>query len=442
MRLLDRESREAVRFLTKWFFLSIVGGVIGAALVRLFMVLLFSIRGELAATPLPPPFWAVVGALFTGGLIYRISPASVGEGIPSYLNGMNHHRGVLGIRQTIFKYWAALLTLSTFGSGGIVGPLGRVSAGVLSELNRHLRRHFGAFTIQDTHTAAICGFAATMGAITHAPIGSGIFAVEVIQRQQMRYPDLFPAIMAGSAAVYVSKAFGWLALYDFSGVPVFTNYTMVWLILLVAIVNSLLGKGYNELYRIIASAFGRAQHRRLMLKVVVGMLLATTLAYAINPGILSVSEEMVPAILQGDIILLRGRLPVRMPIYAVFLVLALTKTVSTTVTVGSGMSAGFVGPTVLVGMLAAGAVGATLGVSVDSGEYTALLAAGFASMLASTINVPIAAAVLALELFGLSYSFPAAISAVIGYQVNRFNTLYDYASKEEFRQSAASDGEE
>lgn len=436
MPFIDSESREAVRFLAKWFFLSIVGGLIGAALVRFFMFLLFAVRGELAATPLPPPVWAILGALVTGGVIYRISPASVGEGIPSYLNGMNHHRGVLGIRQTVFKYWAALVTLATFGSGGIVGPLGRVSAGLLSELNRHLRRHLGAFTIHDTHTAAICGFAATMGAITHAPIGSGIFAVEVIQRQQMRYHDLFPAIMAGSAAVYVSEAFRWPALYDFSGVPVFNNYAIVWLILLVALFSSFLGKGYNELYRITASIFGRQQHRKLILKVVIGMALATTLAYAVNPGILSVSEEMVPAILKGDIVSLRGRLPVRMPIYAVFLVLALGKTVCTTLTVGSGMSAGFVGPTVLVGMLTAAAVGATLGVSVDSGEYTALLAAGFASMLASTINVPIAAAVLALELFGLSYSFPAAVSAVIGYQVNRFNTLYDYASKEEFSDSS------
>lgn len=432
MPLLDKESREAVRFLGKWFFLAIVAGVISAVLVRLFIYLLFTSREILAGTALPPPLWAIVGALATGAIIYRISPGSVGEGIPSYLNGMTHHKGVLGFRQTVFKYGAALVTLSTFGSGGIVGPLGRVSAGVLSEFNRHLRRLVGAFTIYDTHTAAICGFAASMGAITHAPIGSGIFAVEVIQRQQMRYHDLFPAIMAGSAAVYVSKGFGWPALYDFSGLPHFDNYTIVWLILLVAVINSFLGKGYNELYRITAQAFGRKQHKKLILKVVIGMALGTTLAFGINPTLMSVSERMVPAILGGDIIHLRGRLPVGVPIYAVFLILAVSKTISTTVTVGSGMSAGFVGPTLIVGMLTAAAVGSTLGVSVDSGEYAALLAAGFASMLASTINVPIAAAVLTLELFGLSYSFPAAISAVIGYQFNRFNTLYAYATKEEF----------
>lgn len=437
MPLLDQESRQAVRFLAKWFFLAITGGVVAAVLVRLFMFLLFFLRETLSSTPVPPPLWAIAGALFTGAVIYRISPGSVGEGIPSYLHGMNHHKGVLGFRQTLFKYGAALVTLSTFGSGGIVGPLGRVAAGFLSELNRHLRRYLGIFTIYDTHTAAICGFAASMGAITHAPIGSGIFAVEVIQRQQMRYHDLFPAIMAGSAAVYVSKGFGWTALYDFSGLPHFDNYTIVWLILLVAVINSFLGRGYNELYRITASTFGRQQHRRLILKVIIGMAVGTGIAFAVNPTLMSVSEGMVPAILGGDIIHLRGRLPVELPIYAVFVTLALAKTVSTTVTVGSGMSAGFVGPTLIVGMLTAAAVGSTLGVSVDSGEYTALLAAGFASMLASTINVPIAAAVLALELFGLSYSFPAAISAVIGYQFNRFNTLYVYATEEEFNDGSA-----
>ena len=440
MPFIDRESRQAVQFLLKWFFFSLVAGSVAAGLVRLFVAVLFLLRGSLTATAIPSPIWSIIGAVLTAGIIYRISPASVGEGIPSYLNGMTHHRGVLGLRQTVFKLWAALVTLSTFGSGGIVGPLGRVSAGILSEMNRRLHRHVRVFTASDTHTAALCGFAAATGAIFHAPIGSGIFAVEVIQRTQMRYHDLFPAIMAGSAAVYVSKALGWPALYDFSGTPPFGNYTIVWVIILVALVNSFLGKGYNELYRLTADLFGRDQRRLLMLKVVIGMGLGTTLAFVVNPALMSVSEGMVPALLSGDIVTLRGRVPPSVSVSGLFLLLLLVKAISTIVTVGSGMSAGFVGPTVLVGMFSAAAVGAALGVPVDSGEYTALLAAGFASMLASTINVPIAAAVLALELFGLSYSFPAAVSAVIGYQVNRYNTLYNYAGREEFRGDENSSG--
>lgn len=432
MALLTEDSRSALRFLAKWIVLALVAGLVASVMVRLFVFLLFLIRGTLDGLAPFPPVWAVIGALLAGLVIYRISPASVGEGIPSYLEGMNHHRGVLGLRQTIFKFWAALITLGTFGSGGIVGPLGRVSAGILSELNRRLSRLTGAFTPADTHTAAICGFAATTGAIFHAPIGSGIFAVEVIQRTQLRYHDLFPAIMAGSAAVYLSNALGWEALYDFSGAPVLNDYRVAPLILLTALACGLLGKGYNELYRGTAMLFSRQRREHLTVKLVIGMGVATTLTFMINPELMSVSEKLVPAIVNGQIGVLRGRIPVSVSIPMVFGLLLLAKAVATTITVGSGMSAGFVGPTALVGMLASALIGSSLGVVPESVEYTALLASGFAAMLASTINVPIAAAVLTLELFGLSYSFPAAVSAVIGYQINRFNTLYDYATQEEF----------
>ena len=170
MRLLDAASRGAVKFLGKWFFFSVVSGLLAAGLVRLFLMLLHTIRDYLAGTGVIPPVWALLGALLAGLLVYRVSPGSIGEGIPSYLNGMLHHRGVLGFRETIFKFWAALVTLTTFGSGGIVGPLGRVSAGALSEMNRWLRKVVPLFTAGDTHTAALCGFAATVGAIFHAPI--------------------------------------------------------------------------------------------------------------------------------------------------------------------------------------------------------------------------------------------------------------------------------
>ena len=57
------------------------------------------------------------------------------------------------------------------------------------------------------------------------------------------------------------------------------------------------------------------------------------------------------------------------------------------------------------------------------------MAAGFAGMLASTVNVPLAAAVWAVEVFGLSYSFPAGLSAIIGFQMMRSSFLYDSGSK-------------
>lgn len=55
----------------------------------------------------------------------------------------------------------------------------------------------------------------------------------------------------------------------------------------------------------------------------------------------------------------------------------------------------------------------------------------FPAILASTMNTPIAASILTVELFGLFYSLPASLASVIGFQINRHNTLYDMVIEEE-----------
>ncbi|MBI9109261.1 MAG: hypothetical protein JEZ04_21120 [Spirochaetales bacterium] len=64
-------------------------------------------------------------------------------------------------------------------------------------------------------------------------------------------------------------------------------------------------------------------------------------------------------------------------------------------------------------------------------EYYALLAAGFAGVFSSTMNTPIATGVLTVELFGLFYSLPAGLASIVGFQINRHNTLYDMVLEEE-----------
>jgi len=55
------------------------------------------------------------------------------------------------------------------------------------------------------------------------------------------------------------------------------------------------------------------------------------------------------------------------------------------------------------------------------------VAAGFAGLLASVMNIPLAAAVMTTEIFGLQYSFPAGLAAIVAFQVTRAKTIYDYA---------------
>ena len=48
------------------------------------------------------------------------------------------------------------------------------------------------------------------------------------------------------------------------------------------------------------------------------------------------------------------------------------------------------------------------------------------------MNIPIASAVMGVEIFGLYYSLPVALGAVIGFQTARNRTIYEYAMKDEY----------
>ena len=105
----------------------------------------------------------------------------------------------------------------------------------------------------------------------------------------------------------------------------------------------------------------------------------------------------------------------------------LIKGVANCITVGSGMSAGFTGPSAIIGMLLGVFMATVLKLDPSSATYCAFIAAGFSGLLASSMNIPIAAAVLTIEVFGLQYSFPAGLAAIMGFQINRYQTIYDYS---------------
>ena len=422
---LSSEKRKSLLFLLKWILIAVVSGAVGSFVVHSFAFLHQLISNSLTVLSVPLPIWSIGGAVLVGSIIYKIQPGAAGEGIPSYLKGLRYHRGKLNFSETFFKYWAALGTLATFGNGGIVGPLGRVSAGIMSAIGKKFHRI--GFSEYDIRTASICGLAATVGSIFHSSVGGGIFAVEIIQKAEMRYRDLFPAVMASATAVYISKAFGWTTFYPINAVNRFMDLSILGWLLLTAVATGVLGSGFNSLYRFIVKTIKRENIRRILLKVVIGTVIAAWIGWFVNPHILGTSKGLFDGMFTRDVSLLYGRIPETVPLFWVLLLLIAIKAFGNTVTVGSGMSAGFTGPAVIIGMLLGTAFAALVGVEMGTANYFAFIAAGFSGMLASSMNIPLAAAVITIESFGLQYGFPAGVAAVIGFQVNRHNTIYDLA---------------
>ncbi len=424
---LSEDTKKSYIYLVKWIFISILSGIIGVIVVHTFAYLLKKANSVALKTAIPIFLFPLVGAVINGLLIYRIEPGAQGEGIPSYIKALRNNRGILNPKVTIFKYFAGLATLATFGNGGIVGPVGRVSAGITSFIAGKLQKL--GFNSEDIRTATISGMAGAVGTIFHSSVGAGIFAVEIIQKDKMGYKDLFPAILSSSSAVYFAKAFNFGSFYKFSVINEFMDLKMIGWLLLVAVSAGLLGGFYTWLYSWIANLLKR-ESGSILIKVITASIVASALSWLINPYLLGTSSNFMHAILLRDLSILRGNLPSSIPVFITIIVMLLVKAVSNCITVGSGMSAGFTGPAAILGMLLGFAFAEFLGVDNSTSTHYAFIAAGFTGVLASSMNIPIAASVMAIEIFGLYYSLPVGLAAVIGFQITRNKTIYEYAVKE------------
>ena len=365
-----------------------------------------------------------------GLLVYRLVPSAMGEGIPSYLEGIRRKKGALSFRETVFKFLAALLTLGFFGNGGFVGPLGRMSAGFMSGIGRILTKlgmRKGLLPL-----FPVCGMASLLGTLMHSSIGAGIFAVEIILKTNMQYRHLFPAILASSASVYIARSFGFAPLFSFDAPFSHTEMDIFLCALLVMVCAGFLGKAFILSYGGVSRIFLRdtllSPGRRTLL-MAVGTT-AASLTLLINPALLGTSDGIVRALFFMDKTVLYGPLSGEIPLFAVLMLLLVCKGLANIFTVASGMSAGFTGPAILMGLLLGAAFAEFFGISEGTDEFYTLMAAGFASYFASMMNTPIASAVITVELFGLHYSLPAGLAAVVGYMVNQDHTLYDLVLEE------------
>ncbi len=123
------------------------------------------------------PVIPMVGALFTGLLVYRFAREAGGHGVPQVLDAIVRKGGKIPARIGLVKVIASISTVGTGGSAGAEGPIVQIGAVTGSVIARKIgvpRRHIG--------TLVGCGAAAGISSIFNAPIAGVFFALEILLR--------------------------------------------------------------------------------------------------------------------------------------------------------------------------------------------------------------------------------------------------------------------
>jgi CIC family chloride channel protein len=430
-RLKDKVQKEflqSLQYLGSWTLVALVSAPIAVVTVSLFLITITWVKAQLPVSSPMIILIAVIGAA-VAALISRIDPRSRGEGIPSYIRGVRDDGGYLSFKASAVKLFSSFATLAAWGNGGLVGPLGRVVAGFTSNLIGLFRAETGGRSLR--RTAAICGLASIVAALTGAPLGSGIFAVEIIQKRNMRYSDLFPAVLSASIAVFISRYFSYNQLFDLKVSDYSIELRILPALLVTALLAALGGRAFEMFYGKASRMMRRDRRKGVELRFIAAAAIAVGITWLANPNMLGTGRDYFHLLFQ-DPSVVSGRLGTGVPLAFAALLMILVRAVSVGLTVGSGQSAGFFGPLAQIGMLIGTFTAFLFGYAGNPGDLHILQAAGLAGLIASSLNVPLAAAIIVSEVFGPQLGFPAAIAAILGFQLNRHHTVYDVTLEEKY----------
>jgi len=373
-------------------------------------------------------FLPALGGLASGLLTWRLAPEAAGGGGDAVIDAY-HHGGLIRRRVIPVKGLAAVLTLSSWGSGGREGPTMQIGAAVGAAVARLLPT-----TRAERRVLLVAGVAAGIAAVFRTPLGAALLATELVYRDDFEADALIPSVFASVVSYSVVIAiFGETRL--FTDLPRFPfRPTQLPLFALAAVAVSLAAVGFVRLLRLVQRRFSSRSLPVWARPAVGGLfmgLLGTALllwvdhrhgALARGFGVFGGGYGVLQVAMTGA-----AWLPPGWTTVGLLITVAVLKMVASALTIGSGAAAGDFAPSLVVGGLVGAAFGAAA--QLATGDPTIQPAAfalvGMGTLYGGLAHAPLAALVLVSELAG-SYDLlvPMMLAIGIAYVALRRHSLY------------------
>lgn len=372
-----------------------------------------------------PRLWLLLllpalGGLASGWIVYRWAPEAAGPGTGAVIDAFHNRRGVMRAVVAPVKAVATILTLATGGAAGKEGPVMQIGASLGSWLSDRL-----GLSATHRRILLLAGCAGGLGAIFRAPLGGAITCVEVLYREDFESDALIPCVTSSIVAYSIYTAvYGVSHLFDFPDV-LLTDWRELIVYLCLGAACALGGIIYTRVF-----FAGRSLFRRLALPnylvPAIGGLFVGALA-AIDLRVLGGGFGVVQSVVDGGITI------------PTLLLLAVLKILATTCTVGSGGSGGVFGPSLFIGAMIGGIVGA-IGHQLlpDIVQVpAAYVVVGMGSFLAGVANTPLAALIIVTEMTGSYHLLPALmLVAAFAFLFTRRISIYEDQVQNKFHSPA------
>ena len=400
-------------YFRKWiligFLLGIVAGLsaIGLFLSVEFFTGLFLQVGTGYSPPLPGGFqdsyqsytliierpWLLplicgLGGLLVGLITTRFSPESEGHGTDAVIDAYHYKSGNIRARVPLVKAVASSITIGSGGSGGTEGPAGQIAAGLGSVIGKLFK-----LNEDERRIAVAAGLGAGIGSIFKVPLGGAVFSAEVFYRRDFEVRALIPGLVASVTGYTVfGFVFGWDRLFS---IPLdlvkYTHPASLILYATVGLVSAAVSVVYVKTFYAISDYFSKIRIPKYVKPAIGGVLVG--MIGIVFPQVLGTSYGWLQLAIDKDYAL--------MPIYILGAVIVF-KILATSLTIGTGGSAGVFGPSMVIG----GLVGAFIGTGFHLlGLFTwidvsSVIIVAMVSFFGATAKTPISSIIMGSELTG------------------------------------------
>ncbi len=332
------------------------------------------------------------------GLLYHWLGRSVEAGNNLILDEIHEPKDVIPLRMTPLILLGTFLTHLFGGSAGREGTALQTGASLADQLTRPLR-----LAAHDRRILLMAGVSAGFGSVFGTPLAGAVFGMEVLALGRMEYDAILPCFLASFAGDLMTRA--WRIQH--------TSYP-------VAFVPQMSVKGllYAALagivFGLVGMAFARATHETARLSkrtIAFPPLRPFVGGIIVSLGVWTVHTTKYIGLGIPTIV---AAFTTKLPVYD-----WAGKFVFTVVTLGAGFKGGEVTPLFYIG--------ATLGNALAHWIPlpTALLAGmGFVAVFGSAANTPVAATLMAAELFGAEAAAYAGIACVVSYLCSGHAGIY------------------
>ncbi len=395
------DSAHSFLHICKWLVLATLVGVIVGALDAAFLKLLDLAIG--ARNTVPYFYVALPFSLYIVALLARkIAKPHKDYSTDAVIKRINAHRQV--------SLWSAgktfVLSIVTMAVGGSVGkeaPCADVGAGVCGFVARLLR-----LSPQDQRKMMICGVSAGFAGVFGVPVSGALFGLEVLWVGHIFYEVMFPALVAGITAFGVTSYLGVNYIYHpLAFVPVFSEQFFL-KVIIAGLFFGLVSVLFIEISKLARVALRYITVRSgMFMTCMVGGVMVVLIGYFTSPLYLGLGMDGINGPLSGAAL--------ESPLGFLY------KIITTSVTLAAGGIGGIITPIFFVGAQAGAMLSAFL--YVDSATLAAL---GLVAVLAGAANTPIAASIMAIELFGAAIAPYATVACVISFLITGRQSIFPH----------------